>query len=104
MVVKGRVSTQRGENALMQTHMGVVSGISTVGDEWSPVAAFTTTGILQTCGDLCVAAPTGSESVLWEALLHQRPCRCCSSRLLNGPTSTRYQVSSFTVPDSTFTA
>ena len=31
MVVKGRVSTQRGENALMETHMGVARGISTVG-------------------------------------------------------------------------
>jgi hypothetical protein len=32
MVVKGRVSTLRGENALMETHMGVGAGISTV--EW----------------------------------------------------------------------
>jgi hypothetical protein len=31
MVVKGRVSTQRGENALMETDMGVVGMISTVG-------------------------------------------------------------------------
>ncbi|RAH02780.1 hypothetical protein DJ480_09770 [Pseudomonas sp. Leaf98] len=31
MVVKGRVSTQRGENALMDSHMGVAGGISTVG-------------------------------------------------------------------------
>jgi len=31
MVVKGRVSTQRGENALMETHMGVAEGISTIG-------------------------------------------------------------------------
>jgi hypothetical protein len=30
MVVKGRVSTQRGENALMESHMGVAGGISTV--------------------------------------------------------------------------
>ena len=30
MVVKGRVSTQRGENALVGTHMGVVQGISTL--------------------------------------------------------------------------
>jgi hypothetical protein len=30
MVVKGRVSTQRGENALMETHMGVVGVISTL--------------------------------------------------------------------------
>lgn len=29
MVVKGRVSTQRGENALMETNMGVGEGIST---------------------------------------------------------------------------
>src|SRR5471032_2404393 len=100
----------------------VVSGTSPAGAESMPVTALTATGMLQACGDLCVAATTASASVLWEALLHQRPCRCCSSRLLklllarcfcavvscsrllNGPTSTRYQVSSFTVPDSTFTA
>ncbi len=29
MVVKGRVSTQRGENALMETNMGVGEEIST---------------------------------------------------------------------------
>jgi hypothetical protein len=35
MVVKGRVSTLRGENALMETHMGVGAGISTAIDEWA---------------------------------------------------------------------
>ncbi|TDV66087.1 hypothetical protein EC915_104371 [Pseudomonas sp. LP_7_YM] len=49
MVVKGRVSTLLGENALMKTHMGVQAGISTAWDErqrWDSVMRFSPVGLI----------------------------------------------------------
>jgi hypothetical protein len=65
MVVKGRVSTQRGENALMETHMGVAGGISTMGVYGGRVVFIGLTPISERCKTKCGRglAPDGGVSV-----------------------------------------